>query len=406
MTLDLTPASPTAEVSAGAQKSNPRPAHDPALDGIRGLAILMVFVFHYGGGLQSQNTAVRILGYLTQTGWIGVILFFALSGFLITGIVWDSIGQKHLLLNFYARRALRILPIYYVVLLAALIFGYSNGYLADMKSLWIYVVFLQNFPYLRDSALKMWQTLPLYHLWSLAVEEQFYLIWPAILLLAENRRTARRSAIQVFAGSILFCICIWMVPAFRIIRLQHLFDSFLLPYAGTLALGGGLAMALRSRNRSGRVGKPRRFVQQWAPHAFGGGIVIYLLVSWYARSFLLEDPMQFVLGLPALSISAVALISMVLRFGLVRSFFSLAPLAWLGRISYGFYVYHLALKPWFDRLALQLSHDWHGNVYQTDRLLVAFPITLVVSWLSYQFFELPLLKLKRFFPMHKPNPAG
>jgi peptidoglycan/LPS O-acetylase OafA/YrhL len=146
MTLDLTPASSTAEVSAGAKKSNPRPAHDPALDGIRGLAILMVFVFHYGGGLQSQNTAVRILGYLTQTGWIGVILFFALSGFLITGIVWDSIGQKHLLLNFYARRALRILPIYYVVLLAALIFGYSNGYLADMKSLWIMSSSFRTFP--------------------------------------------------------------------------------------------------------------------------------------------------------------------------------------------------------------------------------------------------------------------
>src|ERR1700691_6305962 len=90
----------------------PSPRRDPALDGLRGLAVLMVFVFHYGGGLQSSHLALRMLGYVTQAGWTGVVLFFALSGFLITGSLWDSLGSRHLLRNFYVRRALRILPLY------------------------------------------------------------------------------------------------------------------------------------------------------------------------------------------------------------------------------------------------------------------------------------------------------
>jgi peptidoglycan/LPS O-acetylase OafA/YrhL len=408
MTLSATSGSQApATTDTETQVSKPRASHDPALDGLRGVAILMVFVFHYGGGLQSQKPLLRVLGYITQTGWVGVILFFALSGFLITGIVWDSIGQRRLLLNFYARRALRILPLYFVVLLAALIYGLVQGsLLKDLKPLWIYLFFLQNFPYLRETALSMWQTFPLYHLWSLAVEEQFYLIWPAILIYAENRRSARKTALLVFCVGIAFCICIWMVPAFAVCRFEGLFDSFLLPYAGALSLGGALALALRSRNRSGRVGKPRRMVQQWAPHAFWCGIVIYLLVSWYSRSFLLHEPMQYVVSLPAVSISSVALISIVLRFGLTRSFFSLSPLVWLGRISYGFYMFHIVLQPWFNILAIKMAHDWHGDAYQTDRLIIAFPITIIVSWLSYRFFELPILRLKRFFPMQKPNPAG
>ena len=86
----------------------------------------MVFVFHYGGGLQSSHHSVRILGYLTQTGWIGVVLFFALSGFLITGGLWDSLqdAPTHklaVLRNFYVRRALRILPLYFAALLAAVV---------------------------------------------------------------------------------------------------------------------------------------------------------------------------------------------------------------------------------------------------------------------------------------------
>jgi len=189
------------------------------------------------------------------------------------------------------------------------------------------------------------------------------------------------------------------MPVFNYCRWNHLFDQFVLTYAGALALGAAVALAMRSKNRSGRVGSPRRFVQHWAPKAFAGGIVVYLAVSWLCRSLYLTEQLQFTLALPAVAIACASLIPIVLRHGITRSIFSITPLAWLGRISYGFYVFHILLQPLFDYITFQLVHDWHGSVYQTVRLVVAFFITLIVSWLSYRFFEMPILRLNRFFPL-------
>ena len=83
------------------QTSSTPAHHDAALDGLRGIAVLMVFLFHYGGGLKSHNLAVRLLGHITAAGWTGVVVFFTLSGFLITGSLWDSRGNSHWLRNFY-----------------------------------------------------------------------------------------------------------------------------------------------------------------------------------------------------------------------------------------------------------------------------------------------------------------
>ena len=103
------------------QPSSQTAHRDPALDGLRGIAVLMVFLFHYGGGLKSPHLAVRLLGYLTAAGWTGVVLFFTLSGFLITGSLWDSRGNPHWFRNFYARRFLRIFPLYYTALVLSAI---------------------------------------------------------------------------------------------------------------------------------------------------------------------------------------------------------------------------------------------------------------------------------------------
>jgi peptidoglycan/LPS O-acetylase OafA/YrhL len=149
MTLESTqlPATVAESTPLSTHSSVPAPKRqrDPALDGLRGLAVLMVFVFHYGGGLKSTDSIVHLAGIITEACWIGIVLFFALSGFLITGSLWESGGQKHRLRNFYGRRALRILPLYYTALLATAVFSIARGStFAGLKPILLYVFFLQD----------------------------------------------------------------------------------------------------------------------------------------------------------------------------------------------------------------------------------------------------------------------
>jgi len=385
------PASQTVSASPHRDPANTH-GRDLGLDGLRGLAVLAVYIFHYGGGLKSPHLAVRLFGQLTAAGWTGVTLFFVLSGFLITGILWDSIGQPHRLRNFYARRALRILPLYYTALALCAAASIANsGRFVEIQSILLYIPFLQDLPVLAGLSQQGWITLPLYHLWSLAVEEQFYLLWPALLLLTRTRRSALHFSLWVFVVSELFRIAIYGLPFFPHAVNDHLFDTFLLTHAGALALGAALAFALR--------GTEWTFVQRWALPAFLSGILIYLLTSWYSGAFYLVSRTQFTIGLAGVTLASAAAIPLILRAGLPRRLCSLAPLRFLGRISYGFYIFHILLQPIFDSIALHIAHAGSGSLYQLVRLFAAFFITLVVSWLSYQLLELPFLKLKRHFPL-------
>ncbi len=386
----------------------PRTRRDAALDGLRGLAVLMVFLFHYGGGLQSSRPAVRLFGLLTQAGWLGVVLFFALSGFLITGSLWETVAQGHRLRNFYARRALRILPIYSVALLAAVGAALLHGAtLAQLKPFAIFVFFLQNFPHLAADAIQNPSPLPLYHFWTLAVEEQFYLLWPLILLFAHSRRHALRLSLWFFAITLFFLLIIYAMPAFAGMRAHHLYDYFLLTQSGAIALGCATSLAMGSRySPSGRKPGTHRLVRKYALPAFFIGSAIYLYTSYLSRNLYLTDPIQFWLGLPAISIAAAASIPLVLRPGPLRNVFSNPWLGWMGRISYGFYIYHILLQPLFDNLGAHYSHQTAGNYYHIIRALFAFLITCIVSWLSFTFFEQPILSLKRYFPLYPSLPWG
>ena len=386
----------------------PRAQRDAALDGLRGFAVLLVFLTHYGGGLQSTSPAVRLLGYLTQAGWVGVVLFFALSGFLITGSLWDSIGQAHRLRNFYVRRILRIFPLYFAVLIAAASLALTqSATFSALKPLLIFVFFLQNFPHLAVAALHNPSPLPLYHLWTIAVEEQFYFLWPLILLFAHSRRHATRLSLWVFGITEIFLYTVYNMAAFSGARANHTFDYFLLTHTGALALGAAVSLSMGSRfTASGRKPGSHRIVRKLAKPAFFTGIGIFLLTSISGGTFALTGTTQFWLGLPAISLSAAASIPIILRPGVPRKMFSFAPLGWLGRISYGFYIFHILLEPYFDHLGALLSRETSGEFYQLVRLLAAFPITCFIAWLSFHLFELPILSLKRFFPMKSPLPWG
>jgi len=370
----------------------------------------MVFVFHYGGGLRSHHTAVRLLGYLTETGWIGVVLFFALSGFLITGGLWDSLQQTpgrapHILRNFYARRALRILPLYYAALFAsAMVSIVCGSAFAALRPLAIFALFLQNLPNFAYVTIHNTSPLPLYHLWSLAVEEQFYLLWPALLLLARTRRAALHLSLWSFALAAVFRLIVYGLPCFYWSGgwlssvPSALFDTFLLTQCGALALGAAFALAMRSPTWHA--------MQRWATPVFLAGLALYLVSSLLCRSFLLVAPMQYIIGLPGVSLAAAALLPILLRPGAARSLASFALLPWLGRISYGFYVLHILLQPIYDHLSVHLIHADSGTWYQTVRLAIALPLTVLAAWLSYRLLELPFLRAKRRFPLHPALPQA
>jgi peptidoglycan/LPS O-acetylase OafA/YrhL len=373
-----------------------KPHRDPALDGLRGLAVLLVFLFHYGGALESQHLLIHLLGLATSASWTGLILFFALSGFLITGILWDSRHAPHHLRNFYLRRALRILPLYYFALFAAAVYSIARGStFVEIRPLTAYALFLQNLPLLAKEVPIPSSSLPLYHLWTLAVEEQFYLLWPACLLLAATHKRALRLCLWAFALSALFRLLAYtLLPPLQAMQSLSL-NTSVLTQLGPFALGAALALTLRDPN-------PR--LQRLAAPALVLGLALFALASYLTGNPLFAGRLQFILGLPGISIAAAALISIALRPGLPRQLLSLMPLAFIGRISYGIYIFHVLLTPFFDTLATRLTHTTSGDLYQTTCLLVAFPITLVVAWLSFHLLELPFLHVQRRFPLSPPLP--
>ena len=368
---------------------------DPALDGLRGVAILLVYIFHYGGGLRSPHAAVRGLGYFAETGWTGVILFFALSGFLITGSLWDSREQPHALRNFYLRRVLRIFPLYYAIVLIALLAAVARGNrVGELGPVFLYAGFMQNLPGCVTKALQPVSPLPLFHLWSLAVEEQFYILWPALVLLSRVRSRALHISLWIVALSEVFRILTHLPivpPQFAATQ-----DPSLFTHAGTLALGAALALALR--------GPHWQMVERWAVTAFFTGIGLYLLASWRSSSFYLSAYPQFTVGLLGVGIASAAIIPIAMRAGRLRTILSSMPLRFLGRISYGFYVFHIFIEPLIDVLGQHAAHATSGGAYQLARFLIGFPVTVLLATLSFYLFEQPILSYKKRFPMHSPLP--
>lgn len=362
------------------------PRRDAALDGLRGLAVLTVYLFHYGGGLRSHNPLLRFAGYTTQAGWIGVELFFALSGFLITGLLWADLEQHHTLGGYFQRRAWRILPVYYGALaaagLVALLWGASAQ---DLQPLLVYAAFAQNTPPLLSIAMRYPAPLPLHHLWTVAVEAQFYLIWPTLLLTARTRRRALQLCGWTFLAACLFRGAVFWPHAGAPETIAN-WSPFLLTRAGGLALGS--ALALLDPAYLSHIAK------RWAPAALLGSTVLFTATEWHCGNLLLASPAQFILALPLVEIACAAALALALQPSVWRSALSLAPLAWLGRISYGFYVLHILLEPLFDRIGEAVAHAPGGSTYLLVRLLIAFPVSAAAAWLSFTFLEQPLLRLR------------
>jgi peptidoglycan/LPS O-acetylase OafA/YrhL len=357
--------------------------HIPALDGVRGLAVLLVFLYHYAGGSQSPNLVLRVLGTANHAGWCGVTLFFLLSGFLISGILWDSKTQPDWWRRFYWRRTLRIFPLYFAALLlvfcsAAFVHRGRDAF----DHLWVYALYLQNIPKFFSAANAVGSPLQLSHLWSLAVEEQFYLLWPFLLIGVRTLRRAKLLCIAVVVLSALFRFGIW-----ETVSVPFSYAGSLPARAGELALGGWLSMCFRDPTSWRRI-------QRFAPWACGAGTLGFLCAAGIDRGFSLYSAGMFLFGLPCVTLALASVLALSLDEGAIVTLFNAAWLRWLGGISYGVYIFHVLLAPVFQWMVALIAPHASRNQSLALTFFIAAGTTLALAQISFVFFERPLLGLK------------
>lgn len=365
--------------------ASPYTRHVPALDGIRCSALVAVMASHLFPGTASGRTTLFIQ-HLLSFGATGVDLFFVLSGFLITGILYDSLGDPYYFRKFYARRALRIFPIYYGVLAVYAIcsIGANAGFYREMLSLGLYLhntwlIAPPIWRFIPESAL------PLSHFWSLAVEEQFYLVWPLIVFLVRTRKRL-----------LLVCVAaIFVCPAIRLAFLMHGIDGAsihanTLCRADSLLAGGALSLLLRSR--------VRERVIRLGPWLLLAGV---LTQAFYFEGIVPgAGHAMSVLNYTTLMTMYSGLLLMTFSGGAVQAFFSWHPFRWVGKYSYGAYIFHAILMSY---LSLPLHLFFHKHLTDNKGVvvllvgLVIMALTLLAAYVSYNFYERHFLKLKRYF---------
>jgi peptidoglycan/LPS O-acetylase OafA/YrhL len=371
---------------------------------VRGLAILTVAIFHFSilAGTPHTHPLDNVVSKVIGSGWMGVDLFFVLSGFLITGILYDTKYGQGYFTKFYARRALRIFPVYYGFLLVMLLlitaFSLAGPAIPSFTDdFGWYAMFLGNVHLAYDNAVTL--DLPVTAvLWSVAVEEQFYLVWPLIVL-ALHRRLLIPACLVIIGAALItraYMASNETSPWFAYTLLPARMDS--------LAVGALIAIAAR---QSWGLGPLVRL----APVV---GVVALGIVIGLGVDISQMDP--FAPRVQAYGYTAIAFMFgafIVLAVSMpsaspVHWFFASSGMRTIGRYSYAMYVIHYAvgyliashvtIAGWFPQVA------GSSLLGQAMFVFAALSATFAASWLSWRLVETPFLKLKRYFPYSRPVP--
>ena len=352
----------------------------PALDGLRAIAILLVLA-HGFDVIQTEHGLGHAVDLALDLGWIGVQLFFVLSGFLITGILLDTRERPGYYKNVLARRVLRIFPLYYGTLFVAFFIAphlvhVPPGHGDHQIWLWTY---LTNFaePFGRGE--------PVFpHFWSLAVEEQFYIVWPLVVLVA-----ARRGVIAIGVALVVLAI------AARIFVRAHYGDMAAYMFTpcrmDALAIGA-IAAALVRGERFRSVIAHQRAALMFVVGTFV--VIAGALLGHLMR----EGPNMQTGGYTVIAIGfAILLVSALPQRRLPARILGWAPLRRIGMYSYGMYVFHAPLHVYIGEPILLRVHPNvgvpAGVIYAAVMTVVAFLLAMA----SYHLFEQWFLRLKRKF---------
>ncbi|HNM42762.1 acyltransferase family protein [Plasticicumulans sp.] len=342
-----------------------RTAYRPDIDGLRAVAVLLVVIHHafpQSGG-----------------GFIGVDVFFVISGYLITGILAGDIRQSRFrLAGFYARRIRRIYPALLVVLLASLLAGWFLMLPNELATLGRHVAggsgFVANVLYWLQSGYfdRQAELQPLLHLWSLGVEEQFYIVWP--LLLAGLMRLPPRRCLQAVGALLLLSLlgCI-------VVSEYDLSAAFFLPHTRfwELAAGGWLALQ-QAGQRPAADGVPATGTGRWPQHAAS----VAGLSAIGLGAVLIDRHSAFPGAWALLPVGgALLLIQAGPAACINRHLLARAPMRWIGRISFSLYLWHWPLLV-YGRIWLVGEPDW-------PQRLALVAVSVLLAWLSYRWIETP-----------------
>jgi peptidoglycan/LPS O-acetylase OafA/YrhL len=366
--------------------------HLPLLDGVRGLAGMLVVLHHYVSPPTTGSLATTVIGTLTGAMWCGVDLFFVLSGFLITRNLLTALSRPRYYVNFYGRRTLRIFPLYYAVLLVAALAAVASDS-ADAAALRSELPWVATYTTNLKIALSGYgglvnSIIVLGHFWSLAVEEHFYLVWPFLI-----RRAAAAARLVTLTLTTIGVASLTRV-ALAMFGFPLAAYVFTLARADSLAIGGFLAVATMNAPLMEKVRGVSRPLGLLA--LVGLGTLTFAYHGLHEQDFWTQT-----LGYTFFALGSGVILVECTRerpAALARWFFGNSVMRRLGTYSYGIYVYHMALKPQFDaHLSTQALLPHVGNRYVVAgalHTLLAIAVFPVIAAISYHVFEAPLLALK------------
>jgi peptidoglycan/LPS O-acetylase OafA/YrhL len=356
-------------------------SHIPSLDGLRGIAMISVMLYHFF--------------LIPYAAWFSIDSFFVLSGFLITGILLDTKANKNYFKNYIARRMLRILPLYYGVLI---IFFLITPLIVSKESLAPYAIYYEHesnfWVYLQNWFLMLHETdlkgsgRILLHLWSLAVEEQFYIVWPFVVLLFNVNNLVRFICAVIVFSITLKCYYFFSGHAWQ----YTYFNTF--TRLDELCIGGLVAIAVRNEKVIARL-------QTIVPYVFK--ILLVFILAAIAIKRPAAPKSQFLEPLGT-TVAAIFFASLILycmsshKRNLVKKVLENKILIFFGSYSYSMYIFHVPILAVIRPALFQFlqKHIHHTIAFMLDNLICMF-LVIAASQVTWYLIEKPALKLKRFF---------
>lgn len=364
----------------------------PGLDGLRGLAILLVMLYHFFLGWPYwDNFFLIALGHVFGSFWVGVDIFFVLSGFLITQILIDTADDEHRWLNFMSRRVLRIFPLYYLVMFFVFfIFPYLDGFKfldslvlpVEMSSLYLWY-----FSYTSNYLMSLFPAdYPIYLsiTWSLAVEEQFYLVWPWLIWYFKNKNLTR-----FFIGAFIFAQ-IAKVICYLVFSNHLTMSYFVFCRVDLFAMGAFLASLEAKKALDIRFEKSIFWMI-----FLGLGLFYLLLIPNFYHPLLYALIGPFATGV--WTGGCILLTTVPNRLTFIRDLFNFKILKSFGKYSYCMYLIHAFFLSKFSLLAIQTTSFSADLPKILIMLIIYFILVFCLSKIIYHVIEKPFLRLKKYF---------